>query len=100
MIGWSKTADKRNVVLCWVKLDSEGNLSCRCTSHLNHWERSSNRAVHCAAIACRRGHLVGAQVKKTEGSDEKYYPSRLAPQPNGRVRKIAGVSHNRAATGF
>lgn len=62
-------------MLCWVKLQSKGKLTCGCTSQLNHWERSmrNGRAAKCATIACRRGHLVGVQVKKTEGSDVEYY---------------------------
>jgi hypothetical protein len=76
MSAWNKITDKRNdVVLCWVKLDSKGKLSCRCTSQLNHWERfmRKGRAARCGAIGCRSGHLSGAQVKKTEGSDEERY---------------------------
>ena len=37
------------------------------------------RAIRCAAIGCRRGHLIGAQVKKTEGSDEDHYVVPLCP---------------------
>ncbi len=68
-------------MLCWVTLDSSGKLSCRCTTELNHWERfrSDGRAIRCAAIGCRGGHLIGAQVKKTEGSDEEHYIVPLCP---------------------
>lgn len=72
----TKTAGKgKDIVLCWVKLDSKGKLSCKCRSELNHWERfmGSGRGATCAAIGCRSGRLVGVQVKKTEGSDEDCY---------------------------
>ncbi len=72
-------------------LNGTGDISCHCSSWLDHWEKynpSGRYALFCAARDCNNIAKVGAHVKKYRSADMHRYIVPLCHECNQRAGSI------------
>jgi len=68
-----------------TNLDGTGDLDCRCSSWLEHWEKFTNTAaIYCSATDCRNYAKHGCHVIKAFSDDMCHYIVPLCDSCNKR----------------